>query len=153
MSDSLRPHGLSSSWNSPGQNTGVGSLSLLQGIFPTQGLNPGLPHCRGILYQLSQKGCPRIMESEWRILSLLQMFLTQESNQSLLHCRQILYQLSHQGSPTIQVWPKSNPLHLHSGNDKQIQGIRSDSVPEELWTELHDIVQEAVIKTIPKKKK
>ena len=32
--------------NSPGQNTGVGSLSLLQGIFPTQGLNPGLPHCR-----------------------------------------------------------------------------------------------------------
>ena len=40
--DSLRPHGLYSPWNSPGQNTGVGSLSLLQGIFPTQGLNPGL---------------------------------------------------------------------------------------------------------------
>ena len=40
------PHGLYSQWNSPGQNTGVGSLSLLQGIFPTQGLNPGLPHCR-----------------------------------------------------------------------------------------------------------
>jgi len=94
------------------------------------------------------------MEWEWRILSLLQqMFLTQESNQSLLHCRRILYQLSHQGSPTIQVWPKSNPLHLHSGNDKQIQGIRSDSVPEELWTEVRDIVQEAVIKTITKKKK
>ena len=37
-------------WNSLGQNTGVGSLSLLQGIFPTQGLNPGLPHCRWILY-------------------------------------------------------------------------------------------------------
>ena len=43
-------------WNSPGQNTGVGSLSLLQGIFPTQGSNPGLPHCRWILYQLSHKG-------------------------------------------------------------------------------------------------
>ena len=43
MSDSLRPHGLYSPWNSPGQNTGVGSLSLLQGIFPTQGSNPGLP--------------------------------------------------------------------------------------------------------------
>ena len=42
------------SWtNSPGQNTGVGSRSLHQGIFPTQGLNPGLPHCRWILYQLS----------------------------------------------------------------------------------------------------
>ena len=45
-----------SPWNSPGQNTGVGSLSLLQGIFPTQGLNPGLLHCRQIFYCLSHKG-------------------------------------------------------------------------------------------------
>ena len=44
-SDSLRPRGLYSPWNSPGKNTGVGSLSLLQGIFPMQGLNPHLPHC------------------------------------------------------------------------------------------------------------
>ena len=51
-----------SPWNSPGQNTGVGSLSLLQGIFPIQGLNSGLPHCRQILYQLSHKGSPRILE-------------------------------------------------------------------------------------------
>ena len=56
MSDSLRPLGLYSPWNSPGQDTGVGSLSLLQGIFPTQGSNPGLPHCRQTLYQLSHKG-------------------------------------------------------------------------------------------------
>ena len=48
--------------NSPGQNTGAGSLSLLQGIFPTQGLNPGLPHFRWILYQLSHKGSPRILK-------------------------------------------------------------------------------------------
>ena len=53
MSDSLWPHGLYSPWNSPGQNTGVGSLSCLQGIFPTQGSNPSLPHCRRIPYQLS----------------------------------------------------------------------------------------------------
>ena len=53
------PH---SPWNSPGQNTGMGSLSLLQGIFPTQGSNPGLLHCRQILYQLSHKGSPRILE-------------------------------------------------------------------------------------------
>ena len=53
VSDSLQPHVLYSPWNSPGQNTGVGSLSLLQGIFPTQGSNPGLPHCGQILYQLS----------------------------------------------------------------------------------------------------
>ena len=56
--DSLPPHGLYSPWNSPGQNTGVGSLSLLQGIFPTQGSNPGLPHCRWILYQLSYQVSP-----------------------------------------------------------------------------------------------
>ena len=55
-------HGLYSPWNSPGQNTGVGSLSLLQGISPTQGSNPGLPHCRWILYQLSHKGSPRTLE-------------------------------------------------------------------------------------------
>ena len=48
--------------NSPGQNTGVGSLFLLQGIFPTQGSSPGLLHCRRILYQLSHKGSPRILE-------------------------------------------------------------------------------------------
>ena len=53
MSDSLQ--------NSPGQNTGVGSLFLLQGIFPTQGSNPGLPHCRQILYHLSYQGSPQII--------------------------------------------------------------------------------------------
>ena len=52
QSDSLQPHGLYSPWNSPGQTTGVGSRSLLQGIFPTQ----GLPHCRWILSQLSYVG-------------------------------------------------------------------------------------------------
>ena len=62
LSNSLWPHGLYSPWNSPGQNTGVGSLSLLQGIFPTQGSNPGLPYCRQILYQLSYQGSPRILE-------------------------------------------------------------------------------------------
>ena len=61
LSDSLQPHGLYP-WNSPGQNTGVGSLSLLQGIFPTQGSNPGLQHCTWILYQLSHKGSPKILE-------------------------------------------------------------------------------------------
>ena len=62
MSDFLQPHGLYSPWNSPSQNTRVGRLSLLQGIFPTLGLNPGLSHCRQILNQLSHKGSPRILE-------------------------------------------------------------------------------------------
>ena len=62
MSDSLWPRGLYSPWNSPGQNTGVGNLSLFQGIFSTQVSNSGLPHCRRILYQLSDQGSPRILE-------------------------------------------------------------------------------------------
>ena len=58
----LWPRGLYSPWNSSGQNAGVGSLSLLQAIFLTQGLNPGLLHCRWILYQLRHKESPRILE-------------------------------------------------------------------------------------------
>ena len=55
VSNSLVPY---SPRNCPGQNTGVGSLSLLQGIFPTQGSNPGVPHCSQILYQLNHRGSP-----------------------------------------------------------------------------------------------
>ena len=55
---SLRPHGLYSPWNSPGQNTGVGSCFLLQGIFSTQESNQRILHCRGILYQVSYQGSP-----------------------------------------------------------------------------------------------
>ena len=62
MSNSLQPHELFSPLNFRGQNTGVGSLSLLQGIFPTQRSNPSLPHCRQVLYQLSHQGSPRILE-------------------------------------------------------------------------------------------
>ena len=53
----------------------------------------------------------------------------------------------------IQIKPKSNTLQLYSKSEKQIQGIKSDRVPEQLWTEVHNIVQEVVIKIIPKKKK
>ena len=60
VSDSLQSHRLYSPWNSPGQNTGVSSLSLLQGIFPTHGSNPGLLHCRRIRYQLRHKGNPHV---------------------------------------------------------------------------------------------
>ena len=99
MSDSLWPRGLYSPWNSPGQNTGVGSLSLLQGIFPTQGLNPGLLHCRQILYQLSHKG-------SWRILKWVAYSLSSRSsqprNQTRVSCiAGGLYQLSYQGRLNI----------------------------------------------------
>ena len=59
--DSLKFHGLYCPWNSPGQNTGVGSLSLLQGIFPIEGLNPGLPHSRLLL--VDPKGTPLLVLS------------------------------------------------------------------------------------------
>ena len=55
------PPGSSAHGDSLGKNTGMGSLFLLQGIFPTQGLNPGLPHCRWILYHLSHQGNPNYM--------------------------------------------------------------------------------------------
>ena len=62
--DCSLPDPLSSSLqgDSPGKNTGVSCHALLQEIFPTQWSNPGLPHCRQILYQLSHKGSPRILE-------------------------------------------------------------------------------------------
>ena len=102
----LRLCGLYGPWNSPGQNTGVGSLSLLQGIFPTQELNLCLPHCRHILYQLSHMGSLYCSRYSY-LLNLQGIFLTQESNQGLLHCRQILYQLSYQGSSHLR---KENTL-------------------------------------------
>ena len=70
--------------DSPGKNTGIGCYALQQGIFPTQGSNPGLPHCRQILYHLSHQGSPRILE--WIDYSFSRgdipspFFLTQELN-------------------------------------------------------------------------
>ena len=58
----LQPTRLLCPWDSPGQNTRVGSHSLLQGIFPSQGSSPGLPHCRQILYPLSHRGGTRTLE-------------------------------------------------------------------------------------------
>ena len=85
MSNSLGPHGLYSPWNSPGQNTGVGSLSLLQGIFPNQGLNPGLLHCRWILYQLSYEGSPHLFYSCWNLTQHLKCYLFLEPFLNCLH--------------------------------------------------------------------
>ena len=88
--------------NSPGKNTGMDCHALLQGIFPTQGTNPGFPHCRWILYHLSHEGSPWILGVG--SLSLLQgIFLTWELNWGLLYCRQILYQISYQGSPSNEL--------------------------------------------------
>ena len=95
-------------WNSSGQNTGVGSLSLLQGIFPTQGSNPGLPHCGRILYPLNHQGSPRILE--WVAYPFSRgSSQPRNRNQGLLHCRRILYQLSYEGSPVPGKLVKKRP--------------------------------------------
>ena len=98
MSNSLQPHGLYTPWSSPGQNTGAGSCSLLQGIFPTQGSNPGILTLQVDSLPAEPQAKPK--STGVGTLSLLQgIFLTLESNQGLLHCRQILYQLNYEGSP------------------------------------------------------
>ena len=95
-----------SPWNSPGHNTGVGSLSLLQEIFPTQGSNPGLPHCKQILYQLSHKGSPRILE--W-VANPFSRGSSQPRNQTRISCiagRFLPTELS--GKPKIYVYISLN---------------------------------------------
>ena len=101
VSDCLEHQGLHSPWNFPGKNTGVGSLSLLQGIFPRiEHRSPAL-QADSLPAELQGKSKNTGVGS----LSLLQqIFPTQESNRGLLHCRQILYQLSQKGSPRILEW-------------------------------------------------
>ena len=94
-------YGLYSQWNSPSQNTGVGSCSLLHGIFPTQESNLGLPALQADSLPAEPPGKPK--NTEVSSLSLLQgIFPAQELNWGLLHCRWIFfffYQLSYQGIP------------------------------------------------------
>ena len=70
----LPPHGLQPTrllypWSSPGKNIGVGSHVFLQEIFLTQGLNPGLLHCRQILYYLSHQGSPENQKKQKKTTS------------------------------------------------------------------------------------
>ena len=139
MSDSLRPHGLYSPWNSPRQITGVGISSLLQRIFPTQESNRGLLQvdCRWILHQLRYQGSPEVKVKVSQLCpifckpmdcsllcswnspgkntgvgsrSLLQgIFPTQELNPGLPHCRQI---------PTIRVTREALERHLYFTGDQ-----------------------------------
>ena len=97
MPNSLRPHALYSPWNSPGQNTGVDSLSLLQGDLPNPRIKPRSPALEVDSLPAEPPGKPK--NTRLGSLSLLQgIFPTQESNRGLLHCRRFLYQLSFQGS-------------------------------------------------------
>ena len=103
VSNSLRPHGLQSPWNFPGQNTGMGFLSLLQGILPTQGL-PRSPALQADSLPTETPGKPKNIGVGSLSLLLQGIFLTQESNRGLLHCRRTLYPLSYQGSSTLNTF-------------------------------------------------
>ena len=85
------PPGSSVHGDLPGKNTGLGCHALIQEVFPTQGLNPGLPCCRWILYHLSHQGSPRILE--WVAYPC-----SRGSSQPRNWTRVILYQLSYKGS-------------------------------------------------------
>ena len=107
-------------WDSRGRDAGVGCHSLLQGIFPTQRSNPGLPHCRQILLPTEPPWKPK--KTGVGSLSLLQrIFLTQESNQGLLHCKRILYQLSYWGRMGHRSKGKmqNNPEKLQKSSHEQ----------------------------------
>ena len=101
VSNSLWLHGLYSLWNSSGQNTGEGSLSLLQVIFPIQGSNPSLPHCRWILYHLSHKGSfPKL---KMVLRSIIQSL---ETNTAVVFLEELssLYQLLGRYLSNTKVW-------------------------------------------------
>ena len=146
--DSLRPHRLYSPWNSLRKNTGVGNISLLQGIFPTQGSNPGIPH----LKKVKSLSHVRLFVTPWTVAHqpppsmeflgkstgvgchfLLQgIFPTQGLNQGLRHCRQTLYHLSHQGIPSgipalkadsLPAKPQGTPKNTGVGSLSLLQTI------------------------------
>ena len=100
MSDSLQPYGLGSPWNSPGQNIGVGSCSLLQGDLPNPGIEPRSAALQADSLPAELQGKPK--NTGVGGLSFLQgIFPTRELNHGLLHYRQILYQLGYEGSPLM----------------------------------------------------
>ena len=120
------PPGSSVHGDSPSQKTGVGCHALLQGIFLTQGSNPGLPHCRWILYHLSHQGSPLLTISSVQVLSRVRLFATPWTAAHQASVRHQLLELAqthvHQVSDAIQPsHPLSSPsppaLHLsqHQG--------------------------------------
>ena len=108
MSNSLRPHGLYSPWNSPGKNTEVGSLSL-RGDLPNPGVEPRSPTLQVDSLPAEPQGKPK-NTGMGRLSLFQQIFLTQKLNWDLPQCRWILYQLSYQGSLSNHRNKKSRDL-------------------------------------------
>ena len=118
--------------NSPGQNTGVGSLSLLQGIFPIQGSEPRSPTLQADSLPTEPQG--KLKNTGVGSLSLLQrIFPTQELNQGLPQYRRILYQLSYQGSPDWGNACRQNLMkerEARQGRGSRSSGLRFQVKPD-----------------------
>ena len=115
---SLWPHGLYSWWNSPGQNTGVGSCSLLQGIFPTLGSNLGLPHCRWNSLAAEPQGKPKSLVSSKHKKMLKPPAWTGTWTLDPQIKSLMLYQQSYPGSWRLLSW-KEKMLHLSCAGCKE----------------------------------
>ena len=100
------PPGSSVHGDSPGKNTAVGCPAFLQGIFPTQGLSPGLPHCRWILYRQSHQGSPRILK--WVACPFSRGTSLPRNQTGVKNLGQILYQLSYPGSSYTEHYTHSH---------------------------------------------
>ena len=136
---SLRPYGLKAArllclWNFPGKDTGVGCHFLLQGIFPTQGSNPGLPHRRQILYYLSNEGSPI---SSVQLFSHVRLFATpwtaaHQASLSITNSQSL-----HKLMPTESVMPSNhllcNPLLLLPSVFPSIRILSNESVLHIRW--------------------
>ena len=120
VSNSMQPHGLCSPWNSSGQNTGVGSCSLLQGIFPTHDQTQ-VSHIAGDSLSAEPQGKPK-NNGVGSLPLLQQIFPTQGSNPGLPYCRWVLYQLSHKGSPRILEWV-AYPFSSRSSRPRNRTGV------------------------------
>ena len=121
----------------------MGCHFLLQGIFPTQGLNPGLPHCKQTLYCLSHSlpgfSVHGILQERSGLPTLLHgIFPTQGLNLGLLRCRQTLYHLSHKGSSYLSGWTFPFPGdHPNPGIKSRSPTLQADSLPAELQGKPH----------------
>ena len=110
--------------DSPGKNTGVGCHALLQRIFPTQWLNPGLLHCRQILYQLSQQGSPKILE--WVAYSFSRGFSPPRS-QTGVSCTagRFLTSWATREAPKPQWWHGNEKKEIIWGVEKKYHILKS----------------------------
>ena len=120
----------------------MGSLSLLQGIFPTQGSNPGLPHCRWILYQLSHQGSPGMLE--W-VACPFSSWSSWPRNQTRVSCiagRFFTSWATREAQEYWSGWPIPSPADLPDpGIEPGSPALQADSLSTELWGKPKDPAQ------------